>query len=92
MKRTALVTFGGVLLLCGILAGSARAQDAAPVNPEIERVVRNHREHHPATEHAGLAEHTPHRDAAERSELLAQEIGKAVAGNHLPTPSRESFK
>src|ERR1700733_816701 len=38
MKRTALVTFGGVLLLCGILAGSARAQDAAPVNPEIERL------------------------------------------------------
>jgi hypothetical protein len=28
--------------------------------------------------------HAPHRDAAERSELLAQELGKAVGGNHSP--------
>jgi hypothetical protein len=35
-------------------------------------------------EHAGLAEHAPHGDAAERSKLLAQEFGKGVAGNHSP--------
>src|ERR1700730_13847265 len=55
------------------------------INPEVEHVVRHHPEHHPVAEHAGLAEHTPHCNAAERSELLAQERGKAVAGNHPPS-------
>jgi hypothetical protein len=32
-----------------------------------------------------LAEHTPHCNAAERSELLTQELGKGVAGNHPPS-------
>src|SRR5205085_8563742 len=41
----------------------------------------------------GLAEHTPHCDAAERNELLAHELGKAVAGNHPPSsvPVRRSW-
>jgi hypothetical protein len=39
-------------------------------------------EHHSVAEHVGLAEHTPHGDVAERSELLTQKLGKAVAGNH----------
>ena len=55
------------------------------INPEVEHVVRHHPEHHPVAEHAGLAEHTPHCDAAERSELFAQELSKAVACNH-PRP------
>ena len=37
MQKPALLTVVGVLL-CGILAGRARAQEAAPVNPEIERL------------------------------------------------------
>jgi len=60
------------------------------VNPEVERVVRYHPEHQPVAEHAGLAEHTPQGDAAERRELLAQELGKAVAGNHPPSSVRQS--
>jgi hypothetical protein len=35
------------------------------INPEVERVVPHHCEHQPVAEHAGLAEHAPHRDAAE---------------------------
>jgi hypothetical protein len=38
MKRRALLTLSGVLLLCGVLAGPTRAQETAPVNPEIERL------------------------------------------------------
>src|SRR3984957_138903 len=38
MKRRVLVTLGGVLLLCGVLMGPVRAQEIAPVNPEIERL------------------------------------------------------
>src|SRR5579862_6179572 len=38
MKRRVLVTFGGVLLLCGALSGPARAQESAAPNPEIERL------------------------------------------------------
>src|ERR1700746_2341173 len=49
------------------------------INPEVERLVRHHPEHEPVAEHARLAEHTPHRDAAEGSELLASELGTAVA-------------
>jgi hypothetical protein len=41
------------------------------INPEVERVVRHHAEHQPVAEHARLAEHTSHCDAAEWSELLA---------------------
>jgi hypothetical protein len=37
MKRRVLATLGGVLLLCGV-HGPARAQETAPVNPEIERL------------------------------------------------------
>src|SRR5205814_5431886 len=64
------------------------------VNPEVERVVCHYPEHQPVAEHAGLAEHTPHCDAAEWSELLAQEFGKAVAGNHPASsvPTRRSNK
>jgi hypothetical protein len=58
------------------------------INTKVERVVRHHREHQAVAEHAGLAEHPPHRDAAERSELLAQKFGKAVAGNHPPSSVR----
>src|SRR5262249_61608500 len=57
------------------------------INPEIEHVLRHHPEHQPVAEDTGLAEHTPRRDAAERSELLAEELGKAVAGNHPPSSS-----
>src|SRR5262249_22755311 len=53
------------------------------INPEVERVVRHNPEHQPVAEYAGLAEHTPHGDAAERSEFLAQKLGEAIAGNHL---------
>src|SRR5207302_5700589 len=59
----------------------------AVINPEIERVARHHPEHQPIAEHAGLSEHPPHRDTAQRSELLAQELGKAVAGDHPLSPS-----
>jgi hypothetical protein len=52
------------------------------IYPKIERIFRHHPEHHPVAEYAGLAEHTPHCNPAERSKLLAQELGKAVAGNH----------
>src|SRR5438477_3482517 len=52
------------------------------INSEIERVVGHHPEHHGIAKYAGLAEHAPHRDAAERCELLAQELGKGAAGNH----------
>ena len=38
MKRRALVTLGGVLLLCGVVIGPARAQETAPVSPEIEHL------------------------------------------------------
>ncbi|MGA2594830.1 MAG: hypothetical protein ABSH32_33440, partial [Bryobacteraceae bacterium] len=38
MNRRILVTLGGVLLLCGVLRGPARAQESAPANPEIERL------------------------------------------------------
>jgi hypothetical protein len=37
----------------------------------------------PSQNTPGLAEHTPHGEAAERSELLAQKFAKAVAGNHF---------
>src|SRR5262249_48696137 len=56
------------------------------VDPEVERVVPYHAEHQPVAEDAGLAEHTPHCDPAERGELLTQELGKTVAGNHPPHP------
>jgi len=52
------------------------------VDPEVKRVLRHHAEHHPIAEHAGLAEHAPQGDAAERRELLVQEIGKIFAGDH----------
>src|SRR5260370_389103 len=52
------------------------------INPKVEHVVRHHPEHNPVAEHAGLAEHTPRCDAANRSELLAQEFGEAVARYH----------
>jgi len=45
-------------------------------------VAHHHSKHNPVAKHASLAEHTPHRYAPEWSELLAQELGKAVAGNH----------
>src|SRR5258708_39809098 len=77
--------YGGALLLVvegrkgrGFLEG----RPVVIVNPKVERVVRQHPEHQPVAEYAGLAEHTPHCDAAERSELLAHELGKAVAGTH----------
>src|SRR5882762_10195440 len=77
--------YGAALLLvaegrkgCGFLED----RPVVVINPEVEHVVRHHPEHHPVAEHAGLAEHTPHCNAAERSELLAQELGKVVAGNH----------
>jgi len=39
------------------------------INPEVERVVPHHCEHQPVAEHASLAEHAPHGDATQRSEL-----------------------
>src|SRR5437899_4032000 len=65
--------------------GFLEGRPVVVINPEVEHVVRHHPEHQPVAEHAGLAEHTPHCDAAERSELRAQELGKAVAGNHPPS-------
>ena len=38
MKRRVVLTLGGVLLLCGVLTGPARAQEATAANPEIERL------------------------------------------------------
>jgi hypothetical protein len=38
MKRPVVVTLCGVLLLCGVWTGAARAQEAAAANPEIERL------------------------------------------------------
>ena len=38
MKRRIVLTLGGVLLLCGVLTGPARAQEATTANPEIERL------------------------------------------------------
>src|SRR6516162_3166071 len=55
------------------------------INPEVERVTRHHPEYQPVAEHARLAEHTAYCDAPERGELLPQELGKAVAGNHPPS-------
>src|SRR4029453_15620508 len=52
------------------------------IDPQVEHVVGHHPQHHAVAEHAGLAEHAPQADAAERRELLAQELGEAVAGNH----------
>ena len=54
------------------------------IDPEVKHVLRHHPEHHATAEHAGLAEHPAHGDAADRRELLAQEFGKAVAGDHPP--------
>src|SRR5262249_40573544 len=56
----------------------------ALIDPEVERVICHHPEHQPVAEDAGLAEHAPNREMAERGELLAQELGKAVACNHSP--------
>jgi hypothetical protein len=53
------------------------------VDPEVERVLGHHAEHHPVAKHAGLAKHAPHRQVAKRRQLLAQEFGKAVAGNQV---------
>src|SRR5262249_60922709 len=52
------------------------------IDAEVKRVVPHHGEHEAVAEHAGLAEHAAHGDGAERRELLAQEFGKAFAGNH----------
>jgi len=52
------------------------------INPEVERIVPHHPEHEAVAEDAGLAEHPPHGDMAERCELITQELGKAVAGSH----------
>src|ERR1700722_16961146 len=49
------------------------------IDPDVERVVCYHSQHQSVTEHPRLAEHPPHRDATKWSELLAQELGKAVA-------------
>ena len=54
--------------------------------------MRHHPEHQPVAEDAGLAEHTPHCDATERSELLAQELGKLSLATILrpqPGPVRQ---
>src|SRR6185503_15207556 len=56
------------------------------INPEIKRVLGHHPKHHAVAEHTGFAEHAAHRDAAERGKLLAQELGKGSAGNHLQSP------
>src|SRR5205823_11079730 len=63
---------------CGFLEG----RPVLVVDPEIERVVRHHPQHHAVAEHAGLAEHAPHGDTAKRRELLSDEFAKAVAGIH----------
>ena len=62
--------------------GFLEGRPVVVINPEVERVVPHHPDHHPVAEHAGLAEHAPHGDGAERTKLFAQELGKAVAGNH----------
>src|SRR5882762_5051728 len=62
--------------------GFLEGRPVVVINPEVECVVPHHPEHQPVAEHAGLTEHTPHRYVAERGELLAQELGKAVADDH----------
>src|SRR5450755_2124782 len=64
--------------------GFLEGRPVVVINPEVEHVVRHHPEHYPVAEHAGLAEHTPHCDAAERSELLAQKLGKAALATIVP--------
>ena len=55
--------------------------DALPVG--VDRVCcRSPSKHEPVAEHASLAEHASQGDATERCELIAQELGKAVAGSH----------
>jgi hypothetical protein len=62
--------------------GFLEGRSVIVINPEVERIVPHHSEHQPVAEHAGLTEHTPHRYSAKRGELLAQELGKAIAGDH----------
>src|SRR6185437_8054881 len=64
------------------VAGFRESRPVLVVDAEVERVVGDHAQHHPVAEHAGLPEHAPHRDAAERRELIAQEFGEVVAGDH----------
>src|SRR6516164_1263831 len=52
------------------------------INPDVECIVCYHPQHYPVAEYARRAEHRPHCDAAEWSELLAQKLCKAVSGNH----------
>jgi len=52
-------------------------------HPQGARVCcRSPSKHEPVAEHASLAEHASQGDATERCELIAQELGKAVAGSH----------
>jgi hypothetical protein len=81
----------GTLLLVGerrapaiVPASRAERCPIALVDPQVERVVGDHAEHHAVAEHARLAEHPAQRDAAERRQLIAQELGEAVAGDHGP--------
>ena len=48
------------------------------INPEVEHVVCHHPEHQAVAENAGLAEHTPHCDAADRSEIA--QVGRELWG------------
>ena len=41
------------------------------IHPELKRVIFDHPKHQSIAEHAGLAEHAPHRDVAERCKLFA---------------------
>ena len=82
--------YGAALLL--VIEGRLRLgfledRPVVVINPNVERVVRDHSPHQSITKHARLAEHPPHSDAAEWSDLLAQELGKAVAGDHLRSSS-----
>jgi hypothetical protein len=46
----------------------------------------------PSQNTTALAEHAPQRDAAERRERLALELGKGVAGSHPPIPGGSASK
>jgi AraC-like DNA-binding protein len=53
------------------------------IDSEIQRVLGHHSDHHAVEEYTGLAEHTAHRDAPERRELIAQKFGEGVACDHF---------
>src|SRR5579883_899721 len=66
----------------GRRAGLLEGRPVFIVNSKIEDILGHHTEHRPVTEYTRLSKHTPHRDTAQRSQLLAQELGICWARHH----------